>query len=378
MKIVFTGGGSGGHFFPIIAVAESLTKLAYEEKYIKPKMYYFGPAKYDEELLFDNDISFRKVVAGKRRVGYGRIRNFLDMFVMGWGILQAIWRMYRVFPDVVFSKGSYTSFPVLVAARFFGIPVIVHESDSRPGRANKWAGKFAEKVAVSYEQAAEFFPEEKIAYTGNPVRQDITDLPTKDEGLSFFELDNDVPTILVTGASQGAQRINDVVLNVLPRMVKKYQIIHQTGPSNFEEIERTKEIILEYSEHKERYKPVAFLDANSLRHAAAASDLVITRAGSSLFEIALWGIPSIVVPISVSNGDHQRTNAYAYTHNGAGIVIEENNLTSNIVLSQINTIFSNDSIRKQMGEAALKFAKKNAADKIARALFDVGMKHQEK
>lgn len=377
MKVIFTGGASGGHFFPIIAVAESLTSLAYNEKYVQPKMYYFGPTEYDKKLLFDNEIAFRKVVAGKKRVGYGRIQNFLDLFVTGWGTLQAIWYMYRIFPDVVFSKGSFTSMPVLIAARIFGIPLVVHESDSRPGRANVWGGRFATKIAVSYPGAADFFDMNKVAVTGNPIRKELTTLPTKEEGKAFFGLEKDTPAILIMGGSQGAERINEAVLGILSRVVAKYSIIHQTGIIHYEEINRTKDVILENNEHKERYKPLGFLNAEETRNAAAAVDLIITRAGSSLFEIAEWSLPSIVIPINISNADHQRTNAYAYTHEGAGVVIEEANLTSNIILSQIEAIFSNDSIRMQMGQAAHNFARPDASRKIARALFDVGVQHEK-
>lgn len=378
MKIVFTGGASGGHFYPIIAVAEALNSVAYDEKYIPPKMYYFGPDEYDKKLLFDNDISFRRVGAGKQRVGYGALQNFLDLFATFWGVLQALIHMYRVFPDVVFSKGSYTSVPVLVAARILGIPIVIHESDSRPGRANAWAGKFAEKIAVSYPDAAEFFDMDKVAVTGNPIRKELLSLPTKEEGRAYFSLEEDTPTILVLGGSQGAQRINEAVLGVLSRAVERYAIIHQTGSLNFDEINKTKDIILEYSQGGHRYKPLPSLSVEDTRHAAAAADLVITRAGSTLFEVAEWSIPSIVIPINISNADHQRANAYAYAQNGAGVVIEEANLTSNIIMSQIQAIFSNDSIRAQMGEAAHNFARPGAAKKIARALLDIGMRHENK
>lgn len=376
MKVVFTGGSSGGHFYPIIAVAEALQELAFGEKYVKPKLYYFGPTEYDKTLLEKNDILFRKVLAGKQRVGYGAFNNFLDLFVTLWGTLQAVYYMYRIFPDVVFSKGSFTSVPVLLAARLFGIPVVVHESDSRPGRANLWAGKFAEKIAVSYPEAAEFFDMDKVAVTGNPIRKELLSLPTKEEGRAYFNLEADVPTIFVIGGSQGSERINEAVFSVLAEIVAAYSVIHQTGPLNFEEINKTKDVILESSTFKTRYKPFPSLSSEEMRYAAAATDLVITRAGSSLFEIAEWKIPSIVIPIEISNADHQRANAYAYTRFGAGIVIEEQNLTKNIILSQIRSIFSNDSIRKQMGEAAHNFARKGAAKKIAYALFEIGMRHE--
>ena len=149
MKILFTGGGTGGHFYPIIAIVEALYEEAVEKKVLTPKLYYMAPTKYSARELFDHDIEFIYVPAGKIRK-YFSLLNFTDVFKTIWGVISAIIKMYKIYPDIVFGKGGYASFPPLFAARLLNIPIIIHESDSAPGRVNAWAAKFAKKIAISY------------------------------------------------------------------------------------------------------------------------------------------------------------------------------------------------------------------------------------
>src|SRR5512141_1251856 len=149
MKILFTGGGTGGHFFPIIAVAEQIKAVSIERKLLMPHLYYMSNEPYDAKVLFEHGIKFVPVTAGKMR-HYFSLLNFLDWFKTAWGIATAVVKMFIIFPDVVFGKGGFASFPALFAARLLGIPVVIHDSDSIPGRVNRWAGKFAQKVALSY------------------------------------------------------------------------------------------------------------------------------------------------------------------------------------------------------------------------------------
>ncbi|MEQ1665707.1 MAG: glycosyltransferase, partial [Bdellovibrionales bacterium] len=222
MKILFTGGGSGGHFYPIIAVAEKLNKILEREKIAHVELFYMSTEAYNERLLYDNKITFIPVTAGKMRA-YFSVQNFFDIFKMGWGVLRAIFQMFSLYPDVVFGKGGYPSFPVLFAARLFRIPVIIHESDTVPGRVNAWAGKFAQKVALSYVEAVEFFPRERTAVTGNPIREEVLVSSGKN---AFMELglDPELPVVLVLGGSQGARMINDNIETLAPRLVENYQV----------------------------------------------------------------------------------------------------------------------------------------------------------
>ncbi len=374
MKIVLTGGGTGGHFYPLIAIAAELHKEAKEKKLLEAKIYYMAPTPYNESRLFDESITFVQIPAGKRR-RYFSILNFFDIFKTGWGILIALWKMYTIFPDVVFSKGGYVSFPPLVAARILGIPVIIHESDSFPGRANLWAGKFAKKIAVSYPSAGEYFKAGKVAYTGNPIRPELMTLQ-KNGAREFLKLEENVPVILIMGGSLGSKIINDTILDSLTTLLKDYQLIHQTGKDNFSEVANTAKVLLKGNEFESRYHPYDYLNDLAIRMSAGVADLIISRAGSTIFEIAIWGIPSILIPIADSNGDHQVKNAFSYARSGAAVVIEEENLNSNILVAEIKRLMEDSATREKMKKSALEFSHPDAAKFIAEQIIAIGLGHE--
>ncbi len=376
MKIVFTGGGSGGHFYPIIAVAEAVHHVVDREKILDLELYYYSDAPYDKEVLFENGIVFHQISAGKRRL-YFSVQNFFDLFKTGIGVLQALGSLFFLYPDVIFSKGGYASFPVLVAARILGIPVIIHESDTVPGRVNKWAGHFAKEIAVSYDETAEFFPKEKVALTGQPIRQDL--LEKKPEGaFEYLKLDPTVPTILVLGGSLGAEAINNIIVDSLPQLLEKYQIIHQTGIKNFDEVQsRAKFMINGNEKYMSHYRPFPFLNVLAMKMSAGASSLAISRAGSTIFELAAWGIPAILIPIVKSQDDHQKKNAFNSARHGAAEVIEEGNLSPAILVSEVNRFFDDTVRLRNMAASAKAYATPNAAEKIAQMLVNTALSHEK-
>ncbi len=373
MKILLTGGGTGGHFYPIIAVAESIRNITKAEKLIEPALYYMGPKQYDERALFENSIIFERSYAGKMR-RYFSLLNIVDALKTALGIVNAVISVWRIYPDVVFSKGGYVSFPVLVAARLLRIPVIIHESDSHPGRVNLWAGKFAVKVAISYREAAVYFPKEKVAFTGNPVRREVME-PAHDGAREFLKITSDLPVILILGGSQGSQRLNEAIVDILGELVKKYHIIHQTGKDNLEEIAHTASVILNESQNRDRYKPFAYLNTLAMRMASGAASLIVSRAGSQIFEIAIWGIPSIIIPIPEEISHDQTSNAFAYAASGACSVIEEINLTPHVLASEIDRIVNSSDIQKKMKAGAMRFAHRDAAHTIAREVIRIALSH---
>lgn len=317
-------------------------------------------------------------MAGKRRIkasGASAILNFFDLFKMGFGVISAILKLYSLFPDVVFAKGGYTSFPALMAARILGIPVIIHESDSAPGRVTTWAGKFAQRIAISYKEAIEYFPKDKTAYTGNPVRKEIRQ-PLSTGAFEYLGLELDIPVILVLGGSQGAQIINDAILTALPNLVDRYQIIHQTGKANFREVSTTANVILEGNPHIIRYHPFDYLNTLAMRMSAGIASLVVSRGGSTIFEIALWGIPSILIPITESNGDHQRKNSYNYARDGGAIIIEEANLSPEIIINELTRILDNPATQDKMRQGAKKFARVDSSTLIAKEVLKIALKHE--
>ena len=374
MRILFTGGGSGGHFYPIISIAEELNNLVKEKKLLELELFYVSPTPYNRGVLFENGIVYKKNSAGKLR-RYFSLLNFFDLFKTGWGILVSLALVYKLYPDVIFGKGGYASFPVLVAAYLLRIPVVIHESDTIPGRVNLWAGKFAKIVAVSYKEAAKYFPAGKVAYTSQPVRKDVA-MPITAGAREFLKIEEGVPVVLVLGGSQGAQKINDTVLEGLKGLVEKYAIIHQTGKNNIVEVRATGEAILFDSLHKDRYKAYDYLNVLALRMAAGVASVVVSRAGSTIFEIAAWGVPSIVIPINEKVSRDQHSNAFAYARAGASEVIEENNLTANILASEIEHLTTNEAEREKMKAAAKAFYKPDAARLVAEEILKIALEHE--
>jgi UDP-N-acetylglucosamine--N-acetylmuramyl-(pentapeptide) pyrophosphoryl-undecaprenol N-acetylglucosamine transferase len=375
MKILLTGGGTGGHFYPLIAVAEAIREIVAERKLIEPQLYFAAPDAYDAEALFANDIIFVKTSAGKLR-RYFSFFTIIDFFKTAWGVTVSVFRIFFLYPDVVFAKGGYGSFPTLLAARLFRIPVVIHESDTVPGRVSKWAGKFAVRIALSYPQAAQYFPEQKTAVTGNPIRKALMRKAT--EGAhEFLKLERELPVILVLGGSQGSVTINDCVMRALPQLVEKYQIIHQTGEANLAEAQQIASVVLNGSPFAGRYRPFGTLNELAMRMSAGAANLVLSRAGSTIFEIAAWGLPSILVPIPNTIVKDQTTNAFTYARTGAAVVIEQNNLSPNLLISEILRIMENKDLYARMALAAQAASSGDAAHIIADELLTIALGHEK-
>lgn len=370
MRIAFVGGGTGGHFYPLIAVVEAIKK---DDP--KADLYYIGPDPYRMEILDEHNIKFISCPAGKMRL-YFSVQNILDFFRVFGGVFVAWYKLYFLMPDVIFSKGGYTSVPVLMLARFYRIPVVIHESDSVPGRANKMAKKFAKYIAISYKESLEHFPAEKTALTGIPLREVITN-PTEDDPFEILGIPNDMPLIYITGGSSGAERINDIVMETLSDLLGNYRVFHQTGIKNEESIRVTVKSFIQDEALLERYYIKGELDVKTVSAVMRASSLVISRAGSTtLHEISIYGKPSIIIPIPEAISRDQRTNAYAYTKTGAGLILEEANLTRNLLVEQINTIMTDVDRYKTMSQIALQFARKDAAQKLTQILLKTGRDHE--
>ena len=382
MKVVFVGGGSGGHFYPLIAVAEAIEYYAHKNQLIKPSFYYMGPRKFDEKALYSLNMKFVYCPAAKLRRTRdipSRILNFFSFFNVSVGVLKAVVSLFIIFPDVVFSKGGYTSFPVLMAARFLRIPVVIHDSDAALGRVSAWSASFARQIGIAYTEAESTLTEkqkEKAALVGVPVRRQLLYNPME-QAYDIFGIEKEMPTILVVGGSQGAQYVNEAILDALPKLLKKYQIIHQTGADHIELIEKETKSMLRNMESIQAYRPSGFLDEYHMRAAYTVADLVITRAGStSLFEIAEWGKPAIIIPIPADVSHDQKKNAYAYARATGATVIEQQNLTPNLFLAEIENILGNEEEKKKLGERAKAFATPDADDKIARQIVRILQSHE--
>lgn len=375
MKIVLTGGGTGGHFYPIIGVAQELNRMADSQKLVDMKLYFMSDAPYDERALFENSITFVKVEAGKQRT-YASVKNWLDIVKTGFGAVRAVMKMFLLYPDVVFSKGGYASFPALVAARFFRIPVFIHESDSVPGRVNAWSAKFATRIYVAFPEAAKQFPQGKTVLVGIPMREELVAV-TREGAFEALGLDPALPVLFVQGGSQGSQLINESIVDILPELVQNMQVVHQTGRANYKEVSGRAEVVLRSNLNKSRYQVFDFLDASKLRMIAGVATVIVSRAGAtSIFEIAQWGVPAILIPITDSHGDHQRKNAFAYARAGGASVVEERNLTPHILSAEIARLIGNKEERIRMKTSAKAFALPNAGERIARDIIELSVSHE--
>jgi UDP-N-acetylglucosamine--N-acetylmuramyl-(pentapeptide) pyrophosphoryl-undecaprenol N-acetylglucosamine transferase len=378
MKIVFTGGGTGGHFYPIIAIAEAVRELVNERRMLAPQMYFMAPKPFDEEALFENQIQFIPCAAGKMR-RYKSLRNVTDLFITAGGIVSAVFTLFRIYPDVVVSKGGYTSVPVTIAANILRIPVIIHESDAHPGRANLLAAKHAVRIAVAFDSAREYFPQkaqDKIARIGIPIRKEVAFIDAEG-AVQELGLERSIPTLLILGGSSGSARINETVLATLPELVSFANVIHQTGKDLFTEVQGTSSVILEKSEHKSRYHAFPYLNSLSMRRAAGAATVVISRAGSTaISEISLWKKPAILIPIPETVSHDQRTNAYAYAHTGAAIVLEEGNLTPHVLASEAKRIATDPTVADAMARKGADFANPEAARMIADEAISIALEHE--
>lgn len=367
MKIVITGAG-GGHFYPLIAVVERMYKEAFVQKIVQPEVYFISDKAYDEKALFQLKIKFIPVPAGKLRV-YPSLETVTDFFKTIYGCARAVFVLYRMYPDVVFSKGGYASVPTLFAAKLLSIPIVVHESDTVPGRTTKWAGRFAARVALSYPEASSFYPKDKIALTGQPVRDEI--IPPAEYKRVYEKKDR--PVILVVGGSQGAQAINEIILRTLPELLSKYDIVHQVGTNNVDDMKKVTASILKDHQFKDRYYIEGFIDV-SLFYPKV--DVAITRAGSMIFELALWGLPMIIVPIPESISRDQRSNAYAAAALGIATVIEEGNLSSIVLTNELSRILDDKVVYTKMSEnCRVLDSSREAASVIAREIVRIGLSH---
>jgi len=271
----------------------------------KPKFLLITSASGFNKSISDAGIQIKIIKAGKLR-RYFSWENLVDVFRIPVGIAQSLYFVHKFKPDVVFSKGGFASVPPIIAAWILRVPIVTHESDIIPGLANQIAARFASKILISFSAAEKYFNKNKVVLTGNPIRFDITQGNCED-ALKFFKLSSNLPTILIFGGSQGAQKINEMVLEILSDLTEKCQVIHQCGDKNYEEIKnKVSKLNLKYPE---RYRIHPFIK-NEMKDAYALAKIVISRAGAnSLAEIVMLEKPNILIPLSTSANNHQSKNA---------------------------------------------------------------------
>ena len=375
-KVLYTGGSSGGHIFPLIAVHEIVKFISLESKIDYDGFYVGSPGFLSNELQISG-LKVKKIKGGKIR-NYFSISNFLDPFKVFYSFFESLVYLLLIMPDVVFSKGGEGAWVVSIVAKWYNIPILMHESDAIPGKANLLTSKISTRIGLSFNESAEYFKinKDKIALIGNPVRASIL-AGINDESINkkSLNLDETIITLLVIGGSQGAVRLNDFILNNLKTLLREVQIIHQTGSNWYNEVVNEFEFLKSNLSDVQikRYHPYPFLSTQNYRNALKISDCIFSRASSgAIFEIAAFNKPSILYPLKESANDHQRINAYAYARTGAAIVMEEENLLPSLFLDNLKKILYAKDVKNKMILAAKDFSRPRAAELLAKEIFELG------
>ncbi len=371
-RILLTGGGTGGHIYPLSAVAKKI-----QEQTPNADIAYAGQPGGYRGILEQHNIKILSVVSSKWRRYFSPL-NVLEVFRFFIGFLQAFWKIYWFMPDALFSKGGPGALPIILVCRFYLIPIVIHESDVIPGLTSIISARYAKKIFLAFEEAEGYFQNKNTEVVGQPVRDEIASggLPPS-ETRKMLGFSADLPMILVIGGSQGSTRINDFILSNLKLLLEKFQILHQIGENNYKDYNQEYEVESRRLSPllKSRYHFAAYLNNShpfTMASALSAADAVISRGGASaIFEISALGKPSILIPLPESARNHQEANAYAFQKTGAAIVIEEENLKPNLFESILENLFSasgggkNLQKLQMMSEAAKRFYKPQAAEKIA-------------
>ncbi|HAV91183.1 MAG TPA: undecaprenyldiphospho-muramoylpentapeptide beta-N-acetylglucosaminyltransferase [Eubacterium sp.] len=348
-KIILTGGGTAGHVIPNIALLPALKDADFEIMYV-------GSYKGIERTLIEKEGLYYKPISSGKLRRYFSIQNFIDPFKVIRGYFQAKKIIKKYNPDVVFSKGGFVSVPVVMAASKKKVPVICHESDLTPGLANKLSMKYANKICHTFPETARFLGDKGV-FTGSPVRSDLK-TGDKQKGIEFCGFKDDKPVILVVGGSLGAAAINKSIRSSLDTLLKDFNIIHLCG----------KEKLDENKEGIEGYKQFEYVN-EEMKDLFAACDIIVSRAGSNaIWEFVYLNKPAILIPLPAasSRGD-QILNAKSFKKQGFCEVLNEEDLTDELLISTIEDMYKN---KDKYIDAMNKSEATKAVDKITKLLIE--------
>lgn len=323
-RIVLTGGGTAGHVTPNIALIPFLKAEGWEVMYIGSEN------GMEKALIEEMGVTYFGISTGKLR-RYASKENFKDMFRVVKGIAQASALLWKLKPDMVFSKGGFVAVPVVLGAKTAGIPVIIHESDMTPGLANKIAMPFAKTICTTFPETLEFVPAKKAVHTGTPIRRELFE-GVKSNGLALCNFISNRPVLMMMGGSQGSVKLNQCLREALPVLTDHFNIIHLCGKGN---VERT-------LEGRNDYVQFEYV-STELSNLLAAAELVVSRAGSnSISELLALKKPNLLIPLSAkaSRGD-QILNAESVEKQGFSRVLQEENLTAETLIEEIMALYEN-------------------------------------
>ena len=349
-NFIISGGGTGGHIYPAVAIANEL-KLRYPDA----KFLFVGANdRMEMEKIPQSGYQIKGLWIS------GLQRSFsLDNLLFPFKLISSLWESKKIVksfkPDLAIGTGGYASAPLLKIASSKGIPCVIQEQNSYAGLTNKWLSKNVKKICVAYEQMERYFPADKLCFTGNPVRQDLIDISDKKEqAISHFNLDNTKKTVLILGGSLGAQRINRLISNHLNYFLKlDVQILWQCGSYYYEIYRGIKNDFVQVH---------SFLNRMDLAY--AASDYIISRAGAlSVSELCLVGKPVIFIPSPNVSEDHQNKNATSISAKNAAILIKEEDLEKQFK-KQFNQLINSENLQSELSKNIKSLAKPNATKDI--------------
>lgn len=357
MKILFTGGGTIGSVTPLLALAEELNNkflklnIEYQFLWLGTKN---GP---ERELIANYQIPFQAIFAGKLR-RYFDFRNFIDPLFVFLGFIQSFWILLKFKPSIILSAGSFVSLPVILAGWLLRISSLVHQQDIKPSLTNKLMTPFVSRITVTFEKSLKDFPAKKTIWTGSPARKEILE-GDRERGMKVFNLEKDLPVVLVLGGGTGALELNKIILKIVEEITKFCQIIHLTGRGKF--------IVSEFK--NARYHPYEFL-VKKMKDAYAVADLIICRAGIGTFtELAALKKPAILIPLPYS---HQEKNARFFKDHKAVVTFFQNELKSRNLIEKIKEILENkEGIRDSLKENIQKFTNPKAGKKITEEILKI-------
>ena len=357
-----TGGGTGGHIYPAVAIADELCEKG-------ENIYYIGnPDNLEYEIVNQKGFKFLPVmVHGMPRCAGLRLVKWC--VELSFAIMKCCFYILKYKPDAVFGTGGYVSAPALIAAKILKVPYMMHDCDAKPGLVTRKLAPWASAVSLAFECAKAEINNKNCLITGNPIRKNFKIL-TKTDARAALGL-KDKPTICIMGGSQGARTINDAAVDILEKLSKEFdlQIIFQTGKKNFERV--IEQLIKVYPEYESDSNLIVRPYFEDMVTVLKASDIAVSRSGSlSLSELSASGIASILVPYPHAAADHQRKNARYMEEKGASLYIEDDELNADTLLEDILLLVKNSDKLSKLQQKALLLAKYDAADAICGKLLE--------
>lgn len=371
MKLLIAVGG-GGHFSPALAVIKELPK-DWDILLVGRKYTFEGDSTLSLEYRTAQRLGlpFYSLTTGRLQRTFSQ-RTVISLLKIPIGGVQALQIVKQYKPDVILSFGGYVSVPVAFAAKLLGIPMIIHEQTLRAGLANKIAGKFADKICISWKESATFFPKEKIVLTGNPIRSDFIKLKKSQNAKPAI-----TPKLYITGGSGGAHGINLLVEGCLEALLRRYEVVHQTGDAHeFNDYERLSEKVKLLPESlQKKYTITKFVHPEEVGAIMENADVIISRSGmNTVTELLYLGKVCLFIPLPYGQQDEQKTNALFVKSLGLGEVAEQHVLTPDLFLQKIDTLIAQYPKYKSHASSAQQLIKENAAQHIISLIKDVKKK----